>query len=274
MEVRAAALIACMNLVNFHEAYHGPLEPDVELTDVRKLQTLFTLPETFPSLTLIRQRVSAEVLDFLQDTSKSPLERLRSSIIVEKWLKDHPGETMVWNTPVEGLPEIPAPSMERTGLDPDHPSVAQSSQTRFVANRPSKRLLRQIKREILEEPPKVPKGPSIDDHDVPSDDLEVFDRRVLGLHPDEDSSQVRERFDRKKIVALADEAARVARAMQLAQGAKLKETIARVNARRTTPAEAPVQSPDPDQVRRTEHLRAVISRLSKRWGKPPQETEK
>lgn len=198
-DVQAAAVLVCMDLVNLYEAYQGPLRPDEELKTVARFRALFHLPRALPDLSFIKKRASAEVVELLQNSDLPPRDRLKYSLLVQAWLRAHPGQTMEWNTPVEGLPEIPRPSIERRVADPDdRPGDAQITVAGSGLKRKVKHTL--IKGETLEGAPVSKKGLKGSEYDVPSDQVEQFDRAgLIAEIGKKDSTQAREAFSRDEV---------------------------------------------------------------------------
>ncbi len=201
-DVQAAAVLVCMDLVNLYEAYQGPLGPDEELKTVARFRALFHLPRTLPDLSFIKKRASAEVVELLQRSDLPPRDRLKYSLVVEAWLRAHPGQMMEWNTPVEGLPEIPRPSIERRMADPDDkPGDAQMTTAGSGPKRKVKHTV--IKGETLEGAPVSKKGLKGREYEVPSDQVERFDRAAfLAEVGEEDPTQAREAFSRDEVEAV------------------------------------------------------------------------
>lgn len=201
-DVQAAAVIVCMDLVNFFEAYHGVLGPDEELKTVARFRALFKLPRVLPDLTLIKKRASAEVVELLQNPNLPPRDRLKYNLLVEAWLRAHPGKVIEWDTPVEGLPEIARPSIERKIADPDDkPGDVQAIAAGSGPKRKVKHTV--IKGETLEGAPVSKKGLKGSGYEVPPDEVERFDRAaLLSELGKKDSSQQREAFSREEVEAL------------------------------------------------------------------------
>lgn len=201
-DVQAAAVLVCMDLVNLYEAYQGPLRPDEELKTVARFRALFHLPRALPDLSFIKKRASAEVVELLQNSELPPRDRLKYSLLVQAWLRAHPGQMMEWNTPVEGLPEIPRPSIERRVVDPDDkPGDAQMVDAGSGSRRKVKHTI--IKGETLEGVPVSKNSLKGRGYEVPSDQVERFDRASLIAEiGKKDPTQEREAFSRDEVEAV------------------------------------------------------------------------
>ncbi len=109
---------------------------------------------------------------------------------------------MEWNTPVEGLPEIPRPSIERRVVDPDDkPGDAQMVDAGSGSRRKVKHTI--IKGETLEGVPVSKNSLKGRGYEVPSDQVERFDRASLIAEiGKKDPTQEREAFSRDEVEAV------------------------------------------------------------------------